>query len=532
MKMQRMSRYQAEDQDYALRKVKSELMIKVRECEVLACELEATKDANSKEIDSLRQAVSSLTSGSEDLKLENGKLQLEVQRVKDEAESDQKIAVREADRKAREELSKVQREAQAEAEREKAALEKAIADMKERFGEEKGEWEARQNALVAKLQETNNNEISELRSKMMNEFTYELQKLEEEATERCRNERDKAERFIKESLAGLEMAAEAEQEVLRQEIKSLQVSLANRKKFIDELASTELNTESKVTGLEELIEIRKRLKDNVEQLMRENELLKVKTAEKYEKDLREMVRIYENKIEILTAELRNYVSQNDRVRGMYEEEIERKITTKRAHEIEVTNLKNLIKKMRVEMRAVEDELNVKLESMRDQNVTLSMTMMKSMVEVKDKANFYEEENRKLRKLYEKHEKEVDQEKKQVQEKVQYFEGRIEHLQKLLDDQKLETKDKEEILRKHFEEKEIMLRSNLEKERQLVDAMLTESEKDRQAVEKEVEEARQKAREAEVELKEAKDDIIALQGRIKDNDQHIERLKLELEMAGV
>ena len=51
------------------------------------------------------------------------------------------------------------------------------------------------------------------------------------------------------------------------------------------------------------------------------------------------------------------------------------------------------------MRAVEDELNIKLESMRDQNVTLSMTMMKSMVEVKDKVNFYEEENRKLRKLY-------------------------------------------------------------------------------------------------------------------------------------
>ena len=50
----------------------------------------------------------------------------------------------------------------------------------------------------------------------MNEFNYELQKLEEEATERCKNERDKAEMFIRESLAGLEMAAEAENEVLRQ----------------------------------------------------------------------------------------------------------------------------------------------------------------------------------------------------------------------------------------------------------------------------------------------------------------------------
>ena len=67
----------------------------------------------------------------------------------------------------------------------------------------------------------------------MNEFNYELQKLEEEATERCKNERDKAEMFIRESLAGLEMAAEAENEVLRQQIKSLQVSLESRKKFID-----------------------------------------------------------------------------------------------------------------------------------------------------------------------------------------------------------------------------------------------------------------------------------------------------------
>jgi hypothetical protein len=33
-----------------------------------------------------------------------------------------------------------------------------------------------------------------------------------------------------------------------------------------------------------------------------------------------------------------------------------------------------------------------------------MTMMKSMIEIKDKANFFAEENRKLRKAYDEHEK--------------------------------------------------------------------------------------------------------------------------------
>ena len=66
------------------------------------------------------------------------------------------------------------------------------------------------------------------------------------------------------------------------------------------------------------------------------------------------------------------------------------MSMKRGSEIEVTNLKNIIKKMRVEMRAIEEEYNLKLDSVRDQNMSLSMTMMKSMVEVKDKANFFED----------------------------------------------------------------------------------------------------------------------------------------------
>lgn len=35
--------------------------------------------------------------------------------------------------------------------------------------------------------------------------------------------------------------------------------------------------------------------------MRENEVLKIHTAQKYERDLKEMVRIYDDKIDILSA---------------------------------------------------------------------------------------------------------------------------------------------------------------------------------------------------------------------------------------
>lgn len=48
-----------------------------------------------------------------------------------------------------------------------------------------------------------------------------------------------------------------------------------------------------------------------------------------------------------------------------------------------------------------------IDGMSMQSQTFSMTMMKSVSQIKEKSNFHEEENRKLRIMYEKHEKEVD-----------------------------------------------------------------------------------------------------------------------------
>lgn len=46
--------------------------------------------------------------------------------------------------------------------------------------------------------------------------------------------------------------------------------------------------------------------------------MKIKTAEKYEYDLREMVKIYNDKIDILSAQIKYLSDQNDRLRKNYE----------------------------------------------------------------------------------------------------------------------------------------------------------------------------------------------------------------------
>ena len=51
--------------------------------------------------------------------------------------------------------------------------------------------------------------------------------------------------------------------------------------------------------------------------MRENEILKIKLAERYENDFKDMVKIYQNKIEALTKEIKIVHDQNDRIRMNY-----------------------------------------------------------------------------------------------------------------------------------------------------------------------------------------------------------------------
>lgn len=158
-----------------------------------------------------------------------------------------------------------------------------------------------------------------------------------------------------------------------------------------------------------------------------------------------MVRIYDDKIQILAAEVRHLTNQNERMRANYEGELEMKIKQRRNWEIEAGQLKNLVRKLKVELKGIQDEFRLNIDGLRDQNTTFSMTLMKSMVQDRDKANFFEEQNRKLRDLYEKHEAEVEVEKKQAQQKVKFYEGKLEHLKRLLQGQKESLAKKEEML---------------------------------------------------------------------------------------
>lgn len=98
--------------------------------------------------------------------------------------------------------------------------------------------------------------------------------------------------------------------------------------------------------------MRDRLKEQVEHLIRENELLKIQSAAKYEQDLKEMVRIYEDKMEVLSAQVRSLSEQNDRLRHNYEEEVGSRIRMRRTWEIEVGQLKNLIRKLKTELQGI------------------------------------------------------------------------------------------------------------------------------------------------------------------------------------
>lgn len=93
-----------------------------------------------------------------------------------------------------------------------------------------------------------------------------------------------------------------------------------------------------------------------------------------------------------------------------------------------------------------------------------MALVKSMIQDREKADFFEEENRKLRLMYDKHEAEVVVEKKQAQEKVSYFESKIEHLKKLVQEEKQDLRRKEEMLDSQFTEREDHLRQTLKQER--------------------------------------------------------------------
>ena len=156
-----------------------------------------------------------------------------------------------------------------------------------------------------------------------------------------------------------------------------------------------------------------------------------------------MVKVYEEKMDIMGCHMKYMQQENERLRNCYEDEIRGKISQKRQFEAEIARLKNMIRKLKVELQGIQEEFRLNIDGLRDQNATFSMTIMKSMVQDKDKANFFEEENRKLRQLYEKHEQQMEGIKNQSEDKVKFYEGRIENMKRTLEAERDELRIKEQ-----------------------------------------------------------------------------------------
>lgn len=106
---ERMSRYQIEDTENALRRVRAELQIKVRQCEVLACECDAVREAASREAEGLRVVIGNLTASLQQAKLDTLKAQQQAGQARQQSEGDRRLALKEQERRLQEEFQRVQR---------------------------------------------------------------------------------------------------------------------------------------------------------------------------------------------------------------------------------------------------------------------------------------------------------------------------------------------------------------------------------------------------------------------------------------
>lgn len=117
---ERMSRYQIEDSENALRRVRAELQIKARECEVLACECEAAREAGRRETEGLRLVIANLTASINESKVEVLRLQQEAGQWKEQAESDKRLALKELERRLQDDFAKIELKWGEDAAREKS----------------------------------------------------------------------------------------------------------------------------------------------------------------------------------------------------------------------------------------------------------------------------------------------------------------------------------------------------------------------------------------------------------------------------
>lgn len=188
--------------------------------------------------------------------------------------------------------------------------------------------------------------------------------------------RDKSESYLRTVLESHKRNDEDETNSLKEEIEVLRRSLESRQKVIEGLLLTEPSSGGQSDRYyREVQDLRQRIKELTESHFKESELLKVKMALQHDVECREMTGVYEDRIDVLTERIKQLEDENSRVREIFEGEIRSKMKQRQKFEVDVSKLKNVIRKMKIELEGYGKELRLNIEGMKSQANSFSMSVL-------------------------------------------------------------------------------------------------------------------------------------------------------------
>lgn len=188
--------------------------------------------------------------------------------------------------------------------------------------------------------------------------------------------RDKSESYLRTVLESHKRNDEDETNSLKEEIDVLRRSLESRQKVIEGLLLTEPSSGGQSDRYyREVQDLRQRIKELTESHFKESELLKVKMALQHDVECREMTGVYEDRIDVLTERIKQLEDENSRVREIFEGEIRSKMKQRQKFEVDVSKLKNVIRKMKIELEGYGKELRLNIEGMKSQANSFSMSVL-------------------------------------------------------------------------------------------------------------------------------------------------------------
>ena len=113
---------------------------------------------------------------------------------------------------------------------------------------------------------------------------------------------------------------------------------------------------------DEIDEIRKAMMELKQSHLRETEILKVKMATLHDADIKELVNLYETKLEGLTTQLTRSEEEESRIRAQLHEEIHKKFEMKKKYDMAISRLNTKILQLKTGMSSMENEMKDKLEN--------------------------------------------------------------------------------------------------------------------------------------------------------------------------